>query len=62
MSEFWCPSRGSGTTETSAYRVLTCAIERRRQSLGKSGERSARRFVARIGTTDERFELGPIGW
>jgi hypothetical protein len=46
-------------SDASAYGTLTCAIERRRPSLGKSGERSARRFVARIATTDERFELGP---
>ena len=37
---------------------FTGAIEEKTQaSFGRSGERSARRFVARIGTTEERLEL-----
>ena len=59
MSLFWCPDAVAPERARRVYGTLTCVSIRRRPSLGKTGKHSARRFVARIATTDERFELGP---
>src|SRR5829696_1100061 len=58
MSDFGCLEPWLGTSETSAYGTLTCAT--RAQAVTRREPRAlARRFLAGIGTTDERFELGP---